>query len=307
MKSKNLSHSLLLLLTAFIWGIAFVAQSSGGDAIGPYSFNCLRSLLGSLVLIPVIKILDKAGFSSKKPVTKEDKKNLLIGSLCCGLCLSLASNLQQLGLYLGASAGKAGFLTACYILLVPILGLFFKKKCGPNVWIGVALALVGLYLLCMKGSFSFNLADSLVLLCALIFSCHILIIDHFSPIVDGVRMSCLQFLVCGIVTAFPMFFFEMGHSISGINAWLPSLMTMNAWIPLLYGGIMSCGIAYTLQIVGQEGINPTIASLLMSFESVFAVIAGWLILGEKMGIRELSGCALIFAAVILAQIPTKRA
>lgn len=303
MTSKKLRHSLLLLLTALIWGIAFVAQSAGGDAVGPYTFNCIRSFLGALILIPVILFLDKSGFSHRKPVTKQEKKTLLLGGVLCGIALCIASNIQQLGLYLGASAGKAGFLTACYILIVPILGLFFKKKCGWNVWLGVVLTFAGLYLLCMSSDSGFQLADLLLLLCALMFSFHILIIDYFSPMVDGVRMSCIQFFVCGLLTAIPMFVSDMGHSVAGIRTWAPALMSADAWIPILYAGFLSCGVAYTLQIIGQEGLNPTVASLLMSMESVFSVIAGWLILGESMGVRELLGCCLIFAAIVLAQIP----
>lgn len=299
MNSLKLRHSLLLILTAFIWGVAFVAQSSGGDACGPYTFNCIRSFIGSLVLIPVIFFLNKG----KGKSDKTERKLSIIGGICCGLALSLASNLQQLGLYLGASAGKAGFLTACYILIVPILGLFLKKKCGINIWIGVCLSLAGLYLLCAKGSSGFNLADLLLLLCAFIFSLHILIIDYFSLLVDGVKMSCIQFFVCGITSAVPMFIFDMKHSITGIFQWIPPLMTVDVWIPILYAGIFSCGVAYTLQIIGQKGLNPTVASLLMSLESVFSVIAGWIILGQSMGSRELAGCGLIFVAIILAQLP----
>lgn len=302
MKSKQLSHSLLLLLTAVIWGVAFVAQSTGGDLIGPYSFNCIRSFIGSFVLIPVIFFLDKAGLTNKKPKTKQDKKTLLIGGVACGVIMFVASNIQQLGLYYGASAGKAGFLTACYILLVPIFGLFLKKKCGWNIWIGVVIALVGLYLLCMEGSFSLTLPDTLVLCCAVAFAFHILTVDHFSPLVDGVRMSCIQFFVCGILTAIPMFLVDMGGSFTDISQWAYPFTRLDSWIPLLYAGVLSCGVAYTLQIVGQEGINPTIASLLMSLESVFAVIAGWIILDQTMGVRELSGCGLIFVAIILAQV-----
>ena len=303
MNPVKLKHSLLLLLTALIWGTAFVAQSSGGNACGPYTFNCIRSIIGAVILLPVIFLLEKKGFSDRKPKTKQDKKNLLYGGVLCGIALCLASNLQQLGLYFGASAGKAGFLTACYILIVPILGIFLKKKCGINIWIGVIFTLVGLYLLCSDGSFSFTLPDLLLLLCALIFSFHILIIDHFSPLVDGVRMSCIQFFVCGLLSIIPMFIFDMNHSLSGIASWIPSLMTWSAWIPILYAGFLSCGIGYTLQIIGQEGLNPAIASLLMSLESVFSVIAGWIILGETMGPRELIGCGMIFVAIVLAQIP----
>ncbi|WP_302625304.1 DMT family transporter [uncultured Eubacterium sp.] len=305
MDSVKLKHSLLLLLTALIWGTAFVAQSSGGNACGPYTFNCIRSIIGAVILLPVIFLLEKKGFSDRRPKTKQDKRNLICGGVLCGIALCLASNLQQLGLYFGASAGKAGFLTACYILIVPILGIFLKKKCGINIWIGVAFTLIGLYLLCSDGSFSFTLPDLLLLLCALIFSFHILIIDHFSPLVDGVRMSCIQFFVCGLLSVIPMFIFDMNHSLSGVASWIPSLMTWSAWIPILYAGFLSCGVGYTLQIIGQEGLNPAIASLLMSLESVFSVIAGWIILGETMGPRELIGCGMIFIAIVLAQIPLK--
>lgn len=303
MSNIKIKNSLILILTALIWGIAFVAQSEGGKAVGPFSFNCIRSILGGIVLIPVIAILDKINPSSKKPVTKEEKKTLLVGGVCCGTALFLASSFQQVGMYMGTPAGKAGFLTTCYILLVPILGMFLKKKCGANIWVGVVITLVGLYLLCVSDTLSFQLSDVLVMICALLFSVHILIIDHFSPLVDGVRMSCIQFFVCGILGTIPMFFVEMGHSISRIQKWLPSLATFDAWIPILYAGIMSCGVAYTLQIVGQKGINPTIASMLLSLESVFSVIAGWLILKQTMGARQLIGCGLIFVAVVIAQFP----
>lgn len=300
MKQRN---SILLILTAFIWGVAFVAQSEGGDAVGPYTFNYIRSLIGSAVLLPVIAILDKMKLTKRRPSTGKERNTLLAGGISCGVILCIASNLQQMGLYYGTSAGKAGFLTACYILLVPVLGLFLKKKCSLNIWIGVAVTLAGLYLLCMDDSFSIRFSDILLLLCALVFAVHILVIDHFSPLVDGVRMSCIQFFTAGVLSVIPMFFMDMKHSLSGIREWAPALTTADSWIPILYAGILSCGVAYTLQIVGQQGVNPTVASLLLSLESVFSVIAGWVILGEKMGGRELLGCALIFTAVILAQLP----
>lgn len=306
MKSLKIRNSLILVLTAFIWGVSFVSQSTGGDAIGPYAFNCIRSFIGSAFLIPVIIIFDKVGISNKKPTSKEDWKTLIIGGVSCGVFLCVATNLQQLGIYLGTPSGKAGFLTACYILLVPIISIFLKKKCGLNIWIGVLFALVGLYFLCIKGSFHIGLSDGLVMICAFVFAFHILVIDHFSPLVDGVRLSCIQFLTCGVITAIPMFFVDMKHSIAGIMEWAPTMTTSAAWISLLYAGIMSCGVAYTLQIIGQNGLNPTVASLIMSLESVFSVIAGWMILNEKMGPRELIGCALIFVAIVLAQLPSKK-
>lgn len=317
-------NSLLLILTSFIWGISFVAQSQGGDAIGPFSFNCIRFLLGSAVLLPVIFFLDKKTshnntgemplhnntdempLHNQKRHRASSNKTLWLGGISCGIILCIASNLQQLGINQGTPAGKAGFLTACYIILVPIFGLFLKKKCGWNVWIGVALTLAGLYLLCMTESLSLQLSDILVLLCAVIFALHILVIDHFSPLVAGVKMSCIQFFTAGILTAIPMFLVDMKHSLSGFTEWLPSLASWDAWIPLLYAGIMSCGVAYTLQIIGQKGVNPTVASLLLSLESVFSVLAGWILLHEKLGLREILGCVLIFAAIILAQLPSKQ-
>ena len=241
MNSLKLKNSFFLLLTAFIWGIAFVVQDSGGDALGPFTFNCLRAFIGGIVLLPTIKILDHAGLTYMKPKTKKEKKTLIIGGISCGIALFIASNIQQLGLYFGASAGKAGFLTACYIIIVPILGLFFGKKCGLNIWIGVCFSLVGLYLLCIHGSFSLTFADTLLLLCALAFSIHILVIDHFSPLVDGIRLSCIQFWTSAICTSIPMFFVDMKHSIAGIMNCLHNLTSINNWILLLYAGVLSRG------------------------------------------------------------------
>ena len=305
MKSIKVKHSFFLALGAFIWGTAFVAQSIGGDNCGPYTFNCIRSILGGLILIPVIMILNNSGLSKNIPKTKENRKTLIIGGILCGICLCLGSNVQQLGLYLGASAGKAGFLTACYILIVPILGIFLKKKCGINIWVGVILTLAGLYLLCFDGTLVFKTADLLLLSCAFFFALHILVIDYFSPKVDGIKLSCIQFFVCGILTAIPMFLFDMKHSFMNLSIWANAFTSISTWIPLFYAGFLSCGVAYTLQIIGQVGMNPTVASLILSLESVFAVLSGWVILGETMGARELIGCGLIFTAIILAQMPAK--
>ena len=300
---QNVRNSCLLVLTALIWGTAFVAQTTGGDTVGAFSFNCIRSLIGGIVLIPVIHVLDTK--TDKKPKTAAEKKTLLTGGIACGCVMFIASSFQQLGINLGTEAGKAGFLTACYILLVPILGLFLKKKCGWNIWIGVVLTLAGLYLLCMNGTtgFSLRFSDGLVIICAVCFSLHILLVDHFSPLVDGVRLSSIQFIISGLIGLIPTFFVDMHHSLSGFYAWLPALQSWNAWIPILYAGVMSCGVAYTLQIIGQNGLNPTIASLLMSLESVFSVLAGWIILGQKLTPREILGCVIIFAAIVLAQLP----
>ncbi len=306
MKNTKFRNSFLLLLTAFIWGVAFVAQSAGGDAVGPYTFNCVRMILGGISLLPVIVIMDHVKPSTRRPVTREQRKELLLGGVSCGAILFVASSFQQMGIYLGTSAGKAGFLTACYILLVPLIGLFFHKKCRWNLWAGVALAVLGLYLLCMSGPFLLQLSDGLVLLCALCFSFHIIVVDHFAPKVDGVRMSCIQFFTCGILGSFPAVLVEMGHTQESVRLWLSGFAAWDAWITILYAAILSCGVAYTLQIIGQEGLHPTVASLLMSLESVFSVIAGWVLLKEDMSPRELAGCMIMFAAIILAQLEVDR-
>lgn len=307
-----LKNSLILLLTATIWGIAFVAQSEGGDAVGAFTFNATRSLIGSLVLIPVIFLLGRLNpsdntansqseISPAAGTSAESKGNLftrnrtlILGGISCGICLCLASNFQQLGI-MYTSVGKAGFITACYIVIVPILGLFMKKKCSPFIWMAVVLALVGLYLLCITDGFSIGKGDILVLICAFLFSLHILVIDYFSPKVDGVKMSCIQFLVCGILTAIPALIFEHPQ----ISAF------KGAWGSILYAGIMSCGVAYTLQIVGQKNMNPTVASLILSLESCISVLAGWIILGQKLSTKEIIGCVVMFCAIVLAQLPQK--
>ena len=299
MKTGQMKNSLLLLLTAFIWGVAFVAQSVGGEAVGCFTFNGVRSLIGAVVLLPVIYFLD---VQKKKELGEEkfleqkgDKKTLLLGGICCGVMLCIASNFQQFGISF-TTVGKAGFITAMYILIVPILGLFMKKRVGAKVWLGVVLATVGLYMLCMTSeSFSLSKGDFLVLICAGFFSLHILIIDYFSPKVDGVRMSCIQFFVCGVISTAIAFVFE-NPSFSAI---------LSGWLPILYAGVLSCGVAYTLQIVGQKNMDPTVASLILSLESVFSVLAGWVILHQTLSVRELFGCVLMFLAIILAQLPEK--
>jgi len=299
MKKQQIRNSILLLLAATIWGVAFVAQSVAMDYIGPFTFNCIRSLLGGAVLLPVIGIFS---ISKKEKNEKSNgsffKRNrtLIIGGLCCGLALCIASNLQQIGI-VTTSAGKAGFITAFYIIFVPIVNLFFGKKSSFLIWISVALALVGLYLLCITESLSINQGDLYLLLCAIVFTIHILVIDHFSPLVDGVKMSCIQFFVSGILSAIPMFLFEE-----------PSFTQLKAAsVSILYAGIMSCGVAYTLQIVGQKNMNPTIASLILSLESVVSVLAGWVILHQTLSVREIIGCILMFGAIIFAQLPAKPA
>lgn len=299
MMKLEVRNSLFLLLTALIWGVAFVAQRQGGEAAGPYTFNCIRSLLGAAVLLPVMPFLDRY-VKDRKPKTAEDRRRLITGGVVCGTVLFVSSSFQQMGLYYGTTAGKAGFLTACYILLVPVLGVLLGRKCGWNVWVSVPVAVVGLYFLCLTNGFTFQFSDVLVLLCAVCFSVHIMVVDHFSPLVDGVRMACIQFLTCGLLGVIPMFAVDMRQA--GLAGWLQSLNGVSVWIAILYAGVMSCGVAYTLQIVGQNGLNPTVASLLMSLESVFSALAGALLLRERMSRREVLGCVLVFAAVLFAQV-----
>lgn len=285
----------MLLLTAFIWGTAFVAQSVGMDYLEPFTFNGVRCLIGAIALLPCIWFFNRGKEKENKINDENAKRDLIKGGIACGILLFAASSLQQIGLVYTA-AGKAGFITAFYIVLVPVFGIFLHKKIGWKVWTAVAIALVGLYFLCITEAFTIGVGDIYVLLCALIFSVHILVVDHYAPKVDGVKLSCIQFLVAGIVSIPFMLILEspkMGNM-------------MTSWFPLIYAGVFSCGIAYTLQILGQKNVNPAIASLILSLESCFSVLSGWVILGERLSARETIGCIMMFAAIILAQIPDKK-
>ena len=294
MKTRQMRSAGILLLTAIIWGFAFVAQSVGMDYVGPFTFNCVRFFIGAIVLIPCIALLDRLnGKESDTEKKHKTGKTEWIGGICCGIALATASCLQQIGI-MHTTVGKAGFITACYILLVPIFGLLFHKKCGILVWIGVILAVVGLYFLCMNENLTIGKGDVLVFLCAIVFAIHILVIDHFSPKTDGVRMSCIQFFVSGVICLVPTLVLEHPHM----------TQLFAAWQPILYAGVLSCGVAYTLQIIGQKGMNPTVASLILSLESVMSVLAGILILGQMPTAREILGCVLMFTAILLAQLPT---
>lgn len=301
--NPKFKNDALLVLTALIWGSAFVAQSVGMDYLGPFTFNSLRCLLGGLVLLPVIWFMGRKGTGGQKKMAsqenpqnkKTDQKTLWIGGICCGIALAAASSLQQIGLVY-TSAGKAGFITALYILIVPVLGLFLGKKVGVKTWMGVGLAILGMYFLCIKEGFFISYGDFLVMICAFIFSLHILIIDYFSPKVDGVKLSCIQFWIAGILCALPMILNEK-PTLDAVAA---------AWLPLLYAGVLSCGVAYTLQIIAQKNTDPTVASLILSLESVFAALTGWLVINETLSPKELFGCVLVFTAIILAQLPQKR-
>lgn len=290
--NKNLKGSLILLLTAIIWGSSFVSQKVGIETVGPMTFIGLRTLLGSIVLLPVILVSDKA--KAKENVMPFSNTTLLKGGLYCGIFLCIASTLQTFGMkYI--DAGKSGFLTSLYMIFVPIIGIFMGKKLNAKTVIAVFMALIGMYLLCMKNGFSsVNIGDILVLLCAVFFSFHIMVIDKFSPKVDGIKLSCLQFFVAGAVASIGMLIFEK----PSLNDIIMSSM------PIAYSGIMSCGVAYTLQIIGQKYADPVLATIIMSLESVFAALSGWLFLNEMMTSREFFGCLIVFMAVIYIQLPS---
>ena len=279
----------MLFMAALIWGFAFAFQSQGMDHMGPLTFNGVRFLIGAVVLVPVIFLFKKPG--EKKKVTKKDIKVTVLGGIVCGLCLFVASSLQQFGIQY-TSIGKAGFLTTLYIILVPIIGIFFKRKVSVFVWLGAILSVIGMYLLCVSETMSINKGDIFAFCCAIVFAFHILSVDYFAPKTNGVVLSCLQFLTSGICAMICAFIFErptMSEIVNGI-------------VPLLYVGVMSSGVAYTLQILGQKNADPTIASLIMSLESAVSVLGGWLILHQKLTVKELIGCLLMFIAVIGVQL-----
>lgn len=309
----------MLVLTAMVWGGSFVAQKSGMELIGPFAFNGIRTIIGGIVLIPLIMVLDR--MKSKKQASapavkadaadsalseadkKNDQKLLITGSICCGLALLVAGMLQQIGM-MYTTAGKAGFITALYVVLVPIFGRILGKKIRPLIWLCVLASAFGLYLLCMPASGGFghiNKGDLIVLACALCFAVHILLIDYFSPKVDGVRLSCIQFFIAGILCMILMFPLDpvLGYDIPSLS------QLLDAWIPIVYAGALSCGAGYTMQIVAQADTDPAVASMILCLESVFAVIAGMLILGESLSLREAAGCIIMFAAILAAQLPAR--
>ena len=299
MKNKQLRSTLLLLLGSLIWGSAFVAQSVGMDYVGPFTFNGIRSLIGTAVLLPCIAVLDRwkksRGLPSGRPQTPEERRTFLKAILCCGLALCAATMFQQIGL-MTTSVGKAGFLTAMYIVLVPVLGIFLHQKAGLKIWFCILIAVAGLYFLCIKDTFTIERGDIMMLVSALLFAVQILVVNHFAPKVDSLRLSAGQFFVSGTICIVIMFLVET-----------PVLKDiLSAWKSLLYAGVFSSGIAYTLQIVAEKDADPAIASLAMSMESVFSLLSGWILLGQVLTGRELIGCGLMFAAILLSQIQMPR-
>lgn len=293
---EQFRYSLVMALASLIWGTAFVAQRMGADVLDAYSFNSVRSFIGAFALLPAILTLGRK--SAKEQISAPSGiKDMFLGGALCGLILTVSTLFQQVGLE-GTSAGKAGFITALYILIVPLLGLFVGRKVGALVWIAVAMALVGMFQLCIKAGFTIEHGDLCVLCCAFTFSFHILLVDHFAQKVDGMVLSMLQFFFCGFFSLVP--FLWKAAPIPEFSA------VLQCWAPILYTAIFSSAIAYTLQIVSQKHLNPTVASLVMSLESVFAALSGWIILHEKLTPKELFGCVLVFLATIVSQIPTRK-
>ena len=292
MNSKFVRQNIFPVLAAFIWGTAFVAQSVAADIVQPFTFNASRAFVGFLFLLVLCAVLR---IKEKPRYDRRYYRDLIIGGICCGIALTLATNLQQKGLETTTS-GKAGFITALYIVLVPIFGLLLKKKAPRMIWLSVALAVVGLYFLSINEELSITVGDLYMLVCAFCFTGHILVIDHFTEKVSGVELSCMQFLVVALLSGGGMLLTE-SPSWSGIVACAG---------PILYVGIMSSGVAYTLQILAQKGSNPTVVSLLLSLEAVFATVSGAIILHEIMSGREILGCALMLVAVVLAQLPSSK-
>ncbi len=297
MKNKAMLGNLCLILTALIWGCAFVAQSVGMEYVEPITFNGIRCIIGGIVLIIANLAFDsiKKKNGTYRKLEKSEQKELIKGGIICGIIIFFASTIQQIGIS-QTTVGKAGFISVLYILIVPFFGLLMKQKLPKMIWICCALAVAGLYLLCMNESLSISNGDLVVLISAVAYAVHILAIGHFAPKVDCVKLSCLQFLVCGVISVAVMFIFEK-----------PNLQNiLNAWLPIIYAGALSGGVGYTLQTVAQKWTKPSVASLLMSLESVFAVLAGAVILHQIPSLREAAGCILMFISIIIIQLPEKQ-
>ena len=282
-----LKNGLILFVAAAIWGTAFVAQSVGMDYMGPFTFNGLRYFLGALVLVPAMLVRRSVRVTREGGVSTN---RMLTGGFFCGLFLCIASNLQQFAI-ISVDVGKAGFLTAMYIVIVPVLAFFVTGKTSLRLWISVALASAGLYFLSISGGMRLEKGDLALVACAFVFSLHIMCIDRFGDI-DGVLLSFMQFVVAGALS--------MAAALARETI-TPGLLA-RGWFPVVYAGVFSCGVAYTFQIIGQKDVDPAIASLILSLESVVSVLAGFLILGQSLSARELTGCVLMFAAIILVQL-----
>ncbi len=295
MNINTLKNDFLLLLTAIIWGFAFTAQRAGMEFIGPFTFNGIRFLIGSISILPLIFLdnknkLDKRSSTAQSSTNRSSPKTLFIYGVVGGVLLYLGASLQQIGIVY-TSAGKAGFITGMYVIIVPILGIFFRKKAGWQQWTGALFSITGLYFLSIKGSIRINKGDLFVLLSAFFWASHVIAISHFSPKVNALKLAFIQYVLCGALSLITAFLLE----------YMSWILIMKAWIPILYGGLFSVGIAYTIQIFAQKNANPAHAAIILSLEGVFAVMGGWIILGESLGFKGLLGCSLMLGGMFISQ------
>lgn len=300
MKLKKIVSSLLLILISAAWGGSFVAQTKGGNIVGPFSFGFLRFFVAGVAILPFVNLIDKNNALADKNI-KRNKKDLILGGLLCGLFLAGTSAFQQLGLAMGTSSGKAGFLTSCNVIFVALIGLFFKEKVRANVWLGVGITVFGLYFLCINGDFNVMLSDVLVLICSVMNAARIIAVDRYMNKADTAKLACVQFFCASAILAVLAVIFEM----DSLLLWWHTVNQSTVWLSILYAGVIAGAFAFTVQIVAQKNVNATVSSILMSTESVFSVIAGCLIMHEVLSFREIIGCVAIFIAIIVAQLPSK--
>lgn len=300
MRLKKIVSSLLLILISAAWGGSFVAQTKGGNIVGPFSFGFLRFFVAGVAILPFVNLIDKSNALADKNI-KRNKKDLILGGLLCGLFLAGTSAFQQLGLAMGTSSGKAGFLTSCNVIFVALIGLFFKEKVRANVWLGVGITVFGLYFLCINGDFNVMLSDVLVLICSVMNAARIIAVDRYMNKADTAKLACVQFFCASAILAVLAVIFEM----DSLLLWWHTVNQSMVWLSILYAGVIAGTFAFTVQIVAQKNVNATVSSILMSTESVFSVIAGCLIMHEVLSFREIIGCVAIFIAIIVAQLPSK--
>lgn len=300
MRLKKIVSSLLLILISAAWGGSFVAQTKGGNIVGPFSFGFLRFFVAGVAILPFVNLIDKSNALADKNI-KRNKKDLILGGLLCGLFLAGTSAFQQLGLAMGTSSGKAGFLTSCNVIFVALIGLLFKEKVRANVWLGVGITVFGLYFLCINGDFNVMLSDVLVLICSVMNAARIIAVDRYMNKADTAKLACVQFFCASAILAVLAVLFEM----DSLLLWWHTVNQSTVWLSILYAGVIAGTFAFTVQIVAQKNVNATVSSILMSTESVFSVIAGCLIMHEVLSFREIIGCVAIFIAIIVAQLPSK--
>ena len=300
MKNKKLLASILLILISMAWGGSFVAQSKGGAIVGPFTFGFLRFLMAGIAILPVVAIHSKRNKTAA--AVSYSSRELIKDGIICGFFLAGTSAFQQLGLFAGTPSGKAGFITSCNVLFVPIIGLLFKNKVKANVWASVVITVCGLYLLCVNEGFDVRLSDAYVLVCAVMNAARIVAVDRFKDKTDIIKLACVQFFSASAMLAVPTFAFEA----KDISSWWSTVNQGSVWMALLYASVVAGAFAFTIQNVAQKHVDPTVSSILMSTEAVFAVLAGWMLMGDILSAKEIIGCCVIFVALIIAQLPDKK-